>query len=312
MKIIFAGTPRFAAKALSALLAAKHDIALVLTRPDRPAGRGLKEVASAVKNLAARSELKVLQPAALKSTETLITLSNIGADAMIVAAYGLLLPQGVLDLPRHGCINIHASLLPRWRGAAPIQRALLAGDAESGITIMQMDAGLDSGAILLQDRVQIAKDETAGTLHDKLAEAGARAIVTVLDKIAHGDSQSAPQGDVGVSYAAKVTKSEATVDWRRPAHEIDRVLRAFDPSPGARARVRGIDLKLWRGFPLARHSGAPGTVLHAGDSGVVVACGSGAIRLTELQKAGGNRIPAAAFLRGFPIGAGERFEAIAV
>lgn len=310
MKIIFAGTPRFAASALSALLAAKHDIALILTQPDRPAGRGLKKVASSVKSLAAQSGLRVLQPSTLKSPETLATLSGIGADAMVVAAYGLLLPPSVLTLPRHGCINIHASLLPRWRGAAPIQRALLAGDAETGISIMRMDVGLDSGAVLLQERVPIAEDEIAGTLHDKLAEAGARGIVAALGEIAQGDSHPVPQSDTGVVYAPKLAKSEATVDWRRPAQEIDRVLRAFDPFPGARARVRGVDLKLWRGFPLAKPSGEPGTVQHVGDSGVVVACGSGAIRLTELQKAGSNRIPAAAFLRGFPISAGERFEAL--
>ena len=303
MKIVFAGTPDFAALSLNALLAAGHDIALVLTQPDRPSGRGMVLRSSPVKIAAEASGIDVFQPLTLKDPATQERIRAVQADAMIVAAYGLILPQAVLDMPRFGCINIHASLLPRWRGAAPIQRAIEAGDTESGVCIMQMEAGLDTGPVLLSGRVPIAADETAGTLHDKLADMGARLIVETLAKL---PIDAVVQPEIGVTYAAKIDKAEAQIDWRRPAREIERQIRAFNPFPGAAGTLDGAAIKVWRS-ELVAAAAPPGTVVSVERSGIVVACGDGGLCLTELQKAGGKRLPVAQFLAGNPIAPGKTF-----
>ncbi|MFG6469212.1 methionyl-tRNA formyltransferase [Roseateles sp. BYS87W] len=310
MRVIFAGTPEFAAVALDALLAAGFTVPLVLTQPDRPAGRGMKLQASAVKQRAVAAGIPVAQPQGLKldgkyaadaaaARETLLAAD---ADVMVVAAYGLILPQWVLDLPRRGCLNIHASLLPRWRGAAPIHRAIEAGDAQTGITIMQMDAGLDTGDMLLVGREAIRAGDTTAVLHDRLAALGGDLIVQALQAPA---LTRTPQPAEGVTYAHKIEKAESTIDWRQPAAEIERRLRAFDPFPGGVATLGGETVKVWRA-ELAAGQGQPGEVIAAGP---VVACGEGALRLTELQRAGGKRGPAAAFLQARPIAEGERFDA---
>ena len=303
MKIVFAGTPDFAALSLSALLAAGHDVVLVLTQPDRPSGRGMALRPSPVKVAAEASGIDVFQPLTLKDPVAQERVRAAQADAMIVAAYGLILPQAVLDMPRFGCINIHASLLPRWRGAAPIQRAIEAGDAESGVCIMQMEAGLDTGPVLLSGRVPIAADETAGTLHDKLADMGARLIVETLAKL---PIDAVVQPEIGVTYAAKIEKAEAQIDWRRPAREIERQIRAFNPFPGAAGTLDGAAIKVWRS-ELVAAAAPPGTVVSVERSGIVVACGDGGLCLTELQKAGGKRLPVAQFLAGNPIVPGKTF-----
>ncbi|MFN3593296.1 MAG: methionyl-tRNA formyltransferase [Thiobacillaceae bacterium] len=305
MRILFAGTPEFAATALRALAEAGHDIVLTLTQPDRPAGRGLQPKPSAVKTLALELGLPLYQPTELKSEAARRPLAEARAEVMVVAAYGLILPPAVLQLPRLGCINIHASLLPRWRGAAPIQRAILAGDAETGITLMQMDAGLDTGPILSMARLPIAADETAGSLHDKLAALGAQEIVRLLPRLAAGEVEAQPQDDAQAVYAPKIGKDEARIDWHQPASVIDRVVRAFNPVPGAWTEWRGQVLKIWRARPAAG-SGTPGTVLSAAADDLRVACGEGALSVLELQKAGGRRLSAAAFLAGQPLAPGER------
>lgn len=305
MNILFAGTPAFAAAALDALLRAGHRVSLVLTQPDRPAGRGLKPQASAVKQLALSHQLPVAQPLSLKDEAVIARLRAVDADVMVVAAYGLILPPAVLQLPRLGCLNIHASLLPRWRGAAPIQRAILAGDAETGITIMQMDAGLDTGAILMTEALPIAATDTAQTLHDKLAALGAQLIVKAMQQPAVAIAQDNAQA----TYAAKVTKAEARIDWNRPAVELVRAIRAYNPGPGAYTHWHGQPLKLWRAEPVAAGSEVPGTVLQADAGGIVVATGEGALRLLELQRAGGKRLAAQAFLAGTNIQPGERLDA---
>lgn len=305
MRILFAGTPEFAATALKALVEAGHDIALTLTQPDRPAGRGLKPQASAVKRLALELGLAIYQPTELKSEAARRPLVETQAEVMVVAAYGLILPPAVLQLPRLGCVNIHASLLPRWRGAAPIQRAILAGDAETGITLMQMDAGLDTGPILATARLPIAADETAGSLHDKLAALGAREIVRLLPRLAAGEIQPVPQDAAQAVYAPKIGREEARIDWCQPAYVIDRMVRAFNPVPGAWTEWRGQVLKIWRATPAAG-SGTPGTVLSASGEGLRVACGEGALTVLELQKAGGRRLAAAAFLAGQSLAPGEQ------
>ncbi len=307
MRLVFAGTPAFAVPALAAVVSAGHAIAAVLTRPDRPAGRGLAPAASPVKQAAEGRGVPVLQPATLRDPVVQARLAELAPDVLIVVAYGLILPQAVLDLPRFGALNVHASLLPRWRGAAPIQRALLAGDPVTGVSIMQLDAGLDSGPVLLREAVPIAPEETAGTLHDKLAALGARLLVAALDGLAGATLQPAPQPADGVTYAAKIEKHERRLDWSRSAGELERCVRAFDPVPGAVARVRGADIKIWRAAVVAGR-GAAGSVLGADANGVVVACGAGALRLEALQRAGGKRLPAAAFQRGFPLAPGDRFE----
>jgi len=305
LNIIFAGTPAFAAAALEALLLAGHHVPLVLTQPDRPAGRGLKSQASAVKQLALSHQLPVAQPASLKDDAVVAQLAAVGADVMIVAAYGLILPAPVLNLPRLGCMNIHASLLPRWRGAAPIQRAILAGDAETGITIMQMDAGLDTGAMLLTEAIPIANDDTAQTLHDKLAALGAQLIVRAL----RDQPPAIAQENARATYAAKITKTEARIDWNRPAAALAQAIRAYNPVPGAHTTWHGQPLKLWRAEPVELPSTAlPGTVLQVDAGGIVVATGDGALRLLELQRAGGKRLAAQSFLAGATFQPGERLD----
>ena len=304
MKLIFAGTPEFAAQALSAILAAGHEVALVLTQPDRPAGRGMALQASAVKQVALRHGIAVFQPPSLKDAATQARLAVLDADAMVVAAYGLILPPAVLDLPRFGCLNIHASLLPRWRGAAPIQRALLAGDRETGITIMQVEAGLDTGPLLLCEALAIAADETAATLHDKLAALGARLIVEALGRL---PLPATAQPAAGVTYAHKIDKAEAAIDWSRPAAEIDRQIRAFNPFPGAQARFAGQPVKLWRAVPVAGQ-GQAGSILAVDGQRLIVACGDGALAVEEWQKAGGKRLPTQQFLAGHPLRVGQCFD----
>jgi methionyl-tRNA formyltransferase len=305
VRIIFAGTPPFAAAALNALADAGHEIALVLTQPDRPAGRGMKLTPSAVKQAALGRGLPVYQPNSLKTPEAQAELRAADADVMVVAAYGLILPQAVLDLPCFGCLNIHASLLPRWRGAAPIQRAILAGDAETGITIMQMDAGLDTGAMLSKTVVPIHEDDTAASLHDVLAAAGATAIVAALEH--YPALVPVAQDDTQATYAAKLTKEEAQLDWGQPAAVLARAVRAYNPVPGAWTRLDGVPLKVWSAQACAG-TGAPGEVLRDEMGRLVVACGSGALALLEIQPAGSKRMTAAAFLSGKPLTPGTRFD----
>lgn len=306
MKIVFAGTPEFAAIAVRALHRAGHEIALVLTQPDRPAGRGLQPLPSAVKRVAQELELPVRQPATLHDVSIAAELEALHPDAMIVAAYGLIVPPRVLALPRLGCINIHASLLPRWRGAAPIQRAILAGDSETGITIMQMDAGLDTGAILMQEAISMAPHDTAQSLHDRLAALGGELIVRTLDAL----PQTRPQDESRATYAKKIDKREAQIDWREAAESIERKIRAFNPVPGAATTYAGGVLKMWRASIARGTPTAPGTILEAGTDGLVIACSAGtALKATELQRAGGKRLDAASFLTGFPIKPGERLGA---
>ena len=307
MRLIFAGTPAFAARALVALHSAGHEIVAVLTRPDRPTGRGLKLAPSAVKTLAQERGLALYQAASLKDAQTQQQLRALGADLMVVAAYGLILPEPVLAVARLGAINIHASLLPRWRGAAPIQRAILAGDTRSGISIMQMDRGLDTGPVLLAEAMPIAADDTAASLHDKLAELGARLIVSALAGLARGELHPEHQADADATYAAKIAKAEAEIDWRNPAPVIERKVRAFNPRPGAFTAMRGVAMKIW-GARLSAAEGEPGSILEAGPMGIVIACGAGALNVLELQRAGGKRLTAAQFLAGFPLAAGERLE----
>jgi len=308
MRLIFAGTPEFAAVALAALIEAGHDIILVLTRPDRPAGRGMRLTPSPVKQMALQHGLNVQQPAALKDAEAQAQLAAINADVMIVAAYGLLLPPAVLALPRLGCLNIHASLLPRWRGAAPIQRAILAGDPETGITIMQMDSGLDTGGMLLRAALPIADEDTAQTLHDKLAVLGASSIVSALRQLEQGTLRAQPQDDSAATYAAKLSKAEGLVDWRKSAAEIARAVRAYNPFPVAQARLRAETWRIWQAQVAQRSEGSPGEILQADRDGVLVRCGEGALLLKELQKASGKRLPASSFLVGNPVKPGDRFE----
>lgn len=304
MNILFAGTPAFAAAALDALLQAGHQVPLVLTQPDRPAGRGLKPQASAVKQLALSNGLAVAQPVTLKDDAVYAQLAAVKADVMVVAAYGLILPQPVLDLPRLGCLNIHASLLPRWRGAAPIQRALLAGDAETGVCIMQMEAGLDTGPVLLRGAFPIEAGDTTATLHDRLAGLGASLVVEALGKL---PLPATPQPAEGVTYAHKIEKAEALIDWRRSAAELDRHIRAFNPFPGAQALLGGQTIKLWRAEPVGAQ-GESGRILSVDRQAIVVACGAGALAIGELQKAGGKRLPVQQFLAGNPLQVGERFD----
>jgi methionyl-tRNA formyltransferase len=299
MNLIFAGTPDFAARALEALLAAGHQVVLVLTQPDRPAGRGMVAQASAVKNVALAHGIPVAQPERLKDPAThepiRAACGEHGAELMVVAAYGLILPQAVLDLPPCGCINIHASLLPRWRGAAPIHRAIEAGDTQTGITIMRMEAGLDTGPMLLSEAIEIDADDTTGSLHDRLAAVGGKLVVAALARFEQLVPE--PQPEAGVTYANKIDKAEARLDWNQPAELLARKLRAFNPFPGAVATLAGTPVKLWRADVVAA-SGRPGQVLAADAGGIVVACGEAALRLTELQKPGGRRVTAADFLNG--------------
>ena len=303
MKLLFAGTPEFAAGALRAVHAAGHEIALVLTQPDRPAGRGLQPQISAVKKLGLELGLPISQPRTLKDTATVEELAALRPDAMVVAAYGLILPRTGLAIPARGCINIHASLLPRWRGAAPIQRAILAGDARTGISIMQMDEGLDTGPVLLEEAIPIASDDTAGTLHDRLAALGANLIVRVL---AENPAQR-PQNDAEATYAAKIDKREAQIDWNDAAELNDRKVRAFNPVPGAASVYGDTPVKIWEARAIGGRGGDAGEVAAVDATGITVACGTGALQITALQRAGGRRLDAGAFLAGCPIRVGDRF-----
>jgi methionyl-tRNA formyltransferase len=304
MRVAFAGTPAFAREALAAILAAGFEVPLVLTQPDRPAGRGQKLQESPVKQLALAHGLALHQPERLKDAASHAPLRAADADVLVVAAYGLILPQAVLDIPRRGCLNIHASLLPRWRGAAPIQRAIEAGDAETGITLMRMDAGLDTGPMLMREALAIAPTDNAGRLHDKLAALGARLIVDGLRRLP--DLVPAPQPTAGVTYADKIAKSEAALDFRLPADTLARRIRAFDPFPGATATLDGVALKVWNALS-DNQSGVPGTVLRADVDDLVVACGTGSLRLLELQKPGGRRLPVRDYLSGTTIRPGSLF-----
>ena len=315
LKIGFAGTPEFARVALEALHAGGFDIALVLSQPDRPAGRGMKLQASPVKQFALQHGWPIAQPRSLRldgkypdeAQAARDTLQAAALDVLVVAAYGLILPQWVLDLPRLGCLNIHASLLPRWRGAAPIHRAIEAGDAETGVTIMQMDAGLDTGAMLLRESLDIGDDSTA-QLHDRLAAMGGRLIVDALHRAAAGTLQPVPQPAEGVTYAHKIEKHEAAVDWTQHAEMIVRRVRAFDPFPGASSTLDGATIKFWsaRGRD-ATVAEAPGTVLAVSPAGIEVAAHESIVSFTELQRPGGKRLPVADFLHGFDVKAGQVF-----
>ena len=342
MRLIFAGTPEFAARSLAALARAGHEVVLALTRPDRPAGRGLRPQPSAVKRLALELGIPVETPATLKPPGVREGLARFSPDALVVAAYGLIIPAEVLAVPRLGGLNVHASLLPRWRGAAPIQRAILAGDAETGITIMQMDAGLDTGDVLLQAPTLILDADTAGSLHDRLADLGAGLLVTALERAGAGGLARHPQDSATATYAAKIAKTEARLDWREPAAAVWRRVRAFNPAPGATTQWRGEAVKIWGARPAApaipraggtaaddhivdqtqRHqtrpdptlsgrtpfaSIPPGRILSAGRPGLTVACGDAALELLELQRPGGKRLPAAAFVASTGLAAGESF-----
>ncbi|MBC7498937.1 MAG: methionyl-tRNA formyltransferase [Herminiimonas sp.] len=314
MNIVFAGTPEFAAVALKSLHDAGFPISLVLTQPDRPAGRGMQLQASAVKQFALAHAIPVAQPVSLRldgkypevAAEAHSLLRATPHDVMVVAAYGLILPRSTLDIPAQGCINIHASLLPRWRGAAPIHRAIEAGDTDTGVTIMHMEEGLDTGPMLAMERLPIDAGDTTGSLHDKLALMGGRMIVDALRKLERAPLAAQPQPEAGVTYAAKIAKDEAALDFTQPAEVIARKIRAFNPFPGASAVFNGVTLKLWQAEALGETSGAPGDIL-AGDAhaGVVVAGGGGALRLAQLQKPGAKRLPAPEFLKGFPMEGGR-------
>jgi methionyl-tRNA formyltransferase len=305
MRLAFAGTPEFAERTLAALIAAGHDLALVLTRPDKPAGRGQKVAESPVKRFAGEHGLAVFQPRTLRDPDALARLAEARPEALVVAAYGLILPQEALDLPPLGALNVHASLLPRWRGAAPIQRALLAGDEQTGITIMRMDAGLDTGPMYAQRAIPITGHDDSGTLHERLASLGAQLMVEVLAELVAGRAQATAQPTEGVTYASKIEKSDSRLDWSRPAPELERAVRAFRPAPGASTSLGGEPVKIW-GAHTSAESGEPGRVLAADNHGVSIACGRGALVVTELQRAGGRRLAASEFLRGKALHAGER------
>ena len=318
MKIIYAGTPDFAAVALKSLYEAGFDIPLVLTQPDRPAGRGMQLQASAVKQYAQARGIPVAQPVSLRldgkypdvAREAHALLKATGHDVMVVAAYGLILPPSVLAIPPLGCLNIHASLLPRWRGAAPIHRAIEAGDAETGVTIMRMEEGLDTGPMLLRQAVPISALDTTGSLHDKLAGLGGAMIVDALRQLEAGTLKEQPQPQQGVTYASKISREEAALDFTQPAAVLARKVRAFNPFPGATGQFAGTAVKIWQAEAVPSASAAPAGAILAADArqGVLVACGEGALRLTQLQKPGGKRLSAADFLKGFAMEDG-RFDA---
>jgi methionyl-tRNA formyltransferase len=307
LRVGFAGTPEFAQVALAALIGAGYPVPLVLTQPDRPAGRGLKLQASVVKQLAVQRGIPVAQPRSLRldgkfpddARAAQADLQAADLDVLVVAAYGLILPAWVLDVPRHGCLNIHGSLLPRWRGAAPIHRAIEAGDTRTGITIMQMDAGLDTGDMLLVEGTDIDAAETTGQLHDRLAALGARCLLQTLEQLVHGALRPVPQPMEGVCYAHKIAKSEAALDWTQPADVLARRVRAFDPFPGCTADIAGVAIKVWRAQAVAG-SGAPGDVVADGDGRLLVACGADLLELLDVQRAGGRRVSAREFLQRQP------------
>lgn len=289
MRIVFAGTPEFAAEHLKALLDSPYEIVAVYTQPDRPAGRGQKLMPSAVKALAVAHGVPVLQPQTLRNAEAQAELAALQPDLMVVVAYGLILPQAVLDIPRLGCINSHASLLPRWRGAAPIQRAVEAGDTESGVTVMRMEAGLDTGPMLLKVATPISAEDTGGSLHDRLAQMGPPAVVQAIAGLADGSLQGEVQNDALATYAHKLNKDEARLDWRRPAVELERLIRAFNPWPVCHSTLDGESVKVLAANAAAG-KGEPGEILSASKDGLVVACGDQALSLTRLQLPGGKAL----------------------
>ena len=305
MKVIFAGTPDFAAAALKAIAAAGFEIPLVLTQPDRPKGRGMQLAPSPVKQAALELGLRVAQPEKLRNNaEALQMLKEVKADVMVVAAYGLILPQDVLDTPKHGCLNIHASLLPRWRGAAPIQRAIEAGDAETGVCIMQMDVGLDTGGVVSEHRYAIQPTDTANEVHDALMSLGAAAIVADLQQLkTEGRLKSVKQPEEGVTYAQKLSKEEARIDWNESAAVIERKIRAFNPVPAAWVEYQGKPMKIWRAEVVVQQ-GRAGEVLSCSSDGLIVACGANALKITQLQPSGSKRMPIAAFAAGHKIDVG--------
>ena len=307
MRVIFAGTPDFAASALAALIEAGHEILVVLTQPDRPKGRGMKLTPSPVKTLALQHNLPVWQPENLKDVSIQQQLRDLQADVMVVAAYGLLLPAAVLNIPEHGCLNIHASLLPRWRGAAPIQRAIEAGDVESGVCIMQMDVGLDTGDVLLSRNTPITDDTTAAQLHDALAVIGAEAIVEALEKLS--ELIAVPQPEAGVTYAQKLSKADAEIDWALGAKQIHNKIRALNPVPGAWSSLNGQVIKVWASTVLEQSNNvAIGTIIAADKQGIAVQAGAGVVLITELQASGSKRMAAAAFVAGHADLLGQKFE----
>ena len=307
MRVIFAGTPDFAASALAAVIEAGHEILVVLTQPDRPKGRGMKLTPSPVKTLALQHELPVWQPENLKDVAIQQQLRDLQADVMVVAAYGLLLPAAVLNIPQHGCLNIHASLLPRWRGAAPIQRAIEAGDAESGVCIMQMDVGLDTGDVLLSRSTPITEVTTAAQLHDDLAVIGAQAIVEALAELP--ELTAIPQPEAGVTYAQKLSKADAEIDWALGAKQIHAKIRALNPVPGAWSSLNEQLIKIWASKVLEQRSDAAiGSIVAADKQGIAVQTGAGVILITELQASGSKRMAAAAFVAGHADLMGQQFE----
>ena len=299
LRIIFAGTPDFAASALAALIQSEHKIVAVYTQPDRPAGRGRKLHASPVKELALAYNIPVLQPENLKDAQTQEILRSFNADVMVVAAYGLILPQAVLDIPRLGCLNIHASLLPRWRGAAPIQRAIAAGDKESGITIMQMNAGLDTGDILQRSSCPITQTDSGGDLHDRLAEMGAKTILKILEDLARDKVMPVAQDDSQATYAHKLDKKDALINWQNPATKIERLIRAFNPWPVAFTYINDKTLRVWQAQALAQNSDlVAGTVIACDKKGIDISCGEGVLRLLKLQPPGSKAMDVASFMNG--------------
>jgi methionyl-tRNA formyltransferase len=307
MRVIFAGTPDFAASALAALIEAGHEILVVLTQPDRPKGRGMKLTPSPVKTLALQHNLPVWQPENLKDAAVQQQLRDLQADVMVVAAYGLLLPAAVLNIPEHGCLNIHASLLPRWRGAAPIQRAIEAGDVESGVCIMQMDVGLDTGDVLLSRNTPIADDTTAARLHDALEVIGAEAIVEALAKLP--ELIAVPQPETGVTYAQKLSKADAEIDWALGVKQIHNKIRALNPVPGAWSSLNGQVIKIWASTVLEQSNNAAiGSIIAADKQGIAVQTGAGVVLITELQASGSKRMAAAAFVAGHADLLGQKFE----
>ena len=307
MRVAFAGTPPFAATALEALAASGHDVAIVLTQPDRPAGRGMRLTPSAVSQAADRLGLPVAKYATLKDPSAQSALREARLDVMVVAAYGLLLPPEVLAIPAHGCINIHASLLPRWRGAAPIQRAILAGDERTGVSIMQMDVGLDTGPVLLEEAIEIGPFDTTGSLTQSLARLGAQAMVDALARLP--ELRPRPQDSSLATHAAKVTRAEAAIDWTQPNDAVDRRIRAFNPAPGAESRLGEEVLKIWEAAPVAG-AGRPGEIVVWDGQRVIVACGRGALELRRVQRPGGRPVSAAELARGSRIGRGAQFQSV--
>ena len=296
MRVVFAGTPDFSVPILQAVLDSRHSVVAVYSQPDRPAGRGRKLTPSPVKQLALQYQLPVFQPATLNATEARQQIAELKPDLMVVVAYGLILPQAVLELPERGCVNLHASLLPRWRGAAPIQRAILAGDRQSGVCLMQMEAGLDSGPVLAEARTDIADDDTGGSLHERLSRLAADLLARSLADLERGVLEPIAQDESLVSYASKLDKSEAAINWQQDAAQLERQVRAFNPWPVAQAKYQGQVLRVWSAKAIDGGAGKPGSVVAAGKQGIDVVCGSGCLRLLTIQLPGGKRLRAADFL----------------